>query len=262
MILIHLAQRGGGDVGDVKLSDLIAVQTAVREHFGWNYHDDVISANEMGKAMSVATPFGVVNWSPIERQKTLNELKLKLASADKVVIVGASANEHDIDDLDADECVVIAADGSVGAVGGVANLACVVTDFDGNPYLEKAADGGTIFIAHAHGDNRDTWEQSLTRWSRMASPPRLILTHQVTESIEGMENYGGFTDGDRAVCLALALGVGLDRISLVGFSTTVIGKWSGQTEPVQKFEKLKWMLKILQVLGLGDQVSTNASLEH
>jgi uncharacterized Rossmann fold enzyme len=74
-----------------------------------------------------------------------------------------------------------------------------------------------------------------------------------------MENFGGFTDGDRAVCLVLALGVHRHNISLVGFSTTSIGEWSGQTNPVRKLEKLEWMVKILQMLELSEQVETNAS---
>ena len=139
------------------------------------------------------------------------------------------------------------------------NLVCVVTDFDGNPHLNAAAGSDIVFVAHAHGDNFERWQHSLNEWSRLENPPSLILTHQVNESIEGMENFGGFTDGDRAVCLVLALGVHRHNISLVGFSTTSIGEWSGQTNPVRKLEKLEWMVKILQMLGLSEQVETIAS---
>ena len=82
-------------------------------------------------------------------------------------------------------------------------------------------------------------------------PPGLILTHQVTESIDGMHNFGGFTDGDRAVCLAIGLGVPKENISLIGFSTTKIGKWSGQTNPTRKLEKLAWMLQVLANHWIG-----------
>ena len=54
-------------------------------------------------------------------------------------------------------------------------------------------------------------------------------------------------------------GVRHENISLVGFSTKSIGKWSGQTNPARKLEKLEWMLKILQMVELSEQVETNAS---
>ena len=76
-----------------------------------------------------------------------------------------------------------------------------------------------------------------------------------------MHNFGGFTDGDRAVCLAINLGVPIKKISLLGFSTTEIGEWSGQTNPERKMEKLDWMLKILQIIGLEQQVATTASVK-
>ena len=61
----------------------------------------------------------------------------------------------------------------------------------------------SIFVIHAHGDNIDQWRSAISRWPE---DHPLILTHQTPLEIEGMYNPGGFTDGDRAVCIALALG--------------------------------------------------------
>ena len=99
------------------------------------------------------------------------------------------------------------------------------------PTLTKLPKEGVTFVAHAHGDNRNRWRESLDKWSSLETPPNLILTHQVTESIDGMHNFGGFTDGDRAVCLAINLGVPIKKISLLGFSTTEIGTmvWSNKS---------------------------------
>ena len=97
----------------------------------------------------------------------------------------------------------------------------------------------------------------------MGSVERTLIAQDIrTEQIDGLENFGGFTDGDRAVCLALALGVNLQDITLVGFSTTKVGKWSGQTNPERKLEKLDWMLKVLEIIGLSNQVITHASGER
>ena len=133
----------------------------------------------------------------------------------------------------------------------------VVTDFDGNPHLDKAAESGAVFVAHAHGDNISQWQECLDKWRILQNPPALILSHQVDEAIDGMYNYGGFTDGDRAVCLAIGLGVPVEKISLIGFSTTKIGQWSGQTNPEKKLKKLAWMLQVLQIIGLEEQVDSN-----
>ncbi len=245
------------DVTEEVVPGLIELQTSVREFFGWDYQSDLSSANLLTKSLNYAAPFGVDIWSPINRQRTLDRLKQKLHAAPKVVIVGASVSDEDFSDFDFDNSVVIAADGSIGGVDGLADIACVVTDFDGNPHLDKAAKSDAIFIAHAHGDNVSKWQDCLNKWSALDHPPELILTHQVTESIDGIHNFGGFTDGDRAVCLAISLGVAKEDISLIGFSTTKIGKWSGQTNPARKLEKLAWMLRALQIIGLEGQVRTN-----
>lgn len=246
---------------DNLLSDLLAIQSMVRDYFGWSYEADMTSANEMSQLMSSTHPYGVSTWSPENRVNSMNLLKKRLQSAEKVVIVGASVDKSEVANLGAEDSVIIAADGSVGAVVGFANLTCVVTDFDGHPHLDKVADSGPYFIAHAHGDNHQQWKMSMSKWSKLSAPPRIILTHQIAEQIVGMENFGGFTDGDRAVCLAIALGVKVKDITLIGFSTAKVGKWSGQTNPERKLEKLDWMLKVLEIIGLSDQVTTRPSLE-
>ena len=173
------------------------------------------------------------------------------------MVVGASVNDDDFIGFDFENSVVIAADGSIGGVVELAEVACVVTDFDGNPHLDKAAESSAVFVAHAHGDNISQWQECLDKWRILQNPPALILSHQVDEAIDGMYNYGGFTDGDRAVCLAIGLGVPVEKISLIGFSTTKIGQWSGQTNPEKKLQKLAWMLQVLQIIGLEEQVDSN-----
>ena len=124
----------------------------------------------------------------------------------------------------------------------------MVTDFDGNPHLDKAAESGAVFVAHAHGDNISQWQECLDKWRILQNPPALILSHQVDEAIDGMYNYGGFTDGDRAVCIAFALGA--EEVELAGFSIDEVGVWSGVTDKKRKLMKLKWMDRVLKLLSL------------
>ena len=80
-------------------------------------------------------------------------------------------------------------------------------------------------------------------------PSDLILTHQTSGDIPGMHNPGGFTDGDRAVCFLLAVGVERQRISLLGTRTDIVGRWSGKTDEDRKMEKLAWMSRVLHMHG-------------
>ena len=114
----------------------------------------------MGDMMNSPTPFEVEVWSPGRRIEALGFTKANYYQQRMFTVVGASVCKSDIDKMIADDSVIIAADGSVGAVIDLPNLVCVVTDFDGNPHLNATADSDIVFVAHAHGDNFERWQQS------------------------------------------------------------------------------------------------------
>ena len=86
----------------------------------------------------------------------------------------------------------------------------VSTDLDGceDTFLEMNR-AGTIMVVHAHGDNVPL----IKSWIPRFEGP-LVLTTQ-SRPFEGMYNFGGFTDGDRAVFAADELGAA--GITLAGF---------------------------------------------
>ena len=230
---------------------MIEIQSVVRDFFQWDVEEDLQSATDMASDFAKNIPYGLEKWQEKSRSEALVGLQERLLNATEVVIIGASVSPSEIGGKSADGTVFIAADGSIGSVDSYSDVACVVTDFDGNPHLDKAASSGVLFIAHAHGDNVSRWRQTIAKWSKFATPPGLILSHQTPQTIGGMHNFGGFTDGDRALCLALFLGVKKESISLIGFSTQSIGEFSGQTNSETKLVKLKWMEKIVETLGFG-----------
>lgn len=224
----------------------VEVQDEVRQAFGWSQDDDLLSAEGLRNVLH-----NHAIWSAAARNQTLHSLQAVLRMAQKVVIIGAAVGAEEVLQHSIKGTVFIAADGAVGALSSYDSLACVVSDFDGSSYLERAAAAGQTIVAHAHGDNQKRWEEATSRWGEFSTPPDLILSHQVNKVVEGMENFGGFTDGDRALCFALSLGVTPENIALIGFKTGVVGRWSGSTISELKLKKLEWMEQIVTELGFG-----------
>jgi len=118
-------------------------------------------------------------------------------------------------------CVKVVADGAVTALMERAVLPEVnVTDLDGDlDDIVKANRRGTITVVHAHGDNMETLKKVVPRLGG-----RVVATTQV-EPTERVQNFYGFTDGDRALSLVLRLGAA--DVCLVGMDFgAVMGRYS------------------------------------
>jgi len=237
-----------------RLQDLIDIQNEVRLAFGWEYTDDFESANQMSLTFDHDAPFGNIDWNIQGRNQTLQDICQDLISSQKVVIIGAAVEKEMLEQINQEDVSIIAADGSVGALKDFQNLVCIVSDLDGGEHIDLAAINSQRFIIHAHGDNHKRWKNILARWSTLPSPPTLVLSHQTDEQLPGMENFGGFTDGDRALCFAIWAGVKTENIELIGFSTDKVGEWSGTTNQEKKLKKLLWMKRIVSMLNLDNQI--------
>jgi hypothetical protein len=116
-----------------------------------------------------------------------------------------------IEELDRIQGTIIAADGAANHLfaRGIRPDA-IVTDLDGatDAFIGMNR-AGTVIVVHAHGDNMDL----LRRWVPRFPGP-LVGTTQ-SRPFDGIHNFGGFSDGDRAVFLADALGA--SEVKLAGF---------------------------------------------
>jgi len=233
---------------------LVDIQDEVRGAFEWGLEQDRFAAEALVKRTNEHVAV-VPSWSQESRRSSLDALRTKLFAAKRVTVLGAAATEEEAGRVAKQEGVIIAADGSVGALKVRNRLACVVSDFDGGVHLHGAAKEGVPIVAHSHGDNVQRFSLALSEWSQFETPPALILTHQTPAPCQGAHNFGGFTDGDRAVCFALAMGVNPMNIELVGFSLNKVGMWSATTVPEQKLRKLVWMYRILEMVELHDAVA-------
>jgi len=121
----------------------------------------------------------------------------------------------------------------------------IVTDMDGEILSQIDANGrGAIAVLHAHGDNID----KIQRYAPEFKGQIILTTQSVPDNI--LSNYGGFTDGDRAACLAKHFGA--KNIRLVGFDFEDPFPKEG-TDPEIKRKKLGWAKKI--ILGLEDSIT-------
>ncbi|MEM3588020.1 MAG: 6-hydroxymethylpterin diphosphokinase MptE-like protein, partial [Candidatus Jordarchaeaceae archaeon] len=116
-------------------------------------------------------------------------------------------------------CSQIAADGATSALlhkGIVPEV--IVSDLDG--YIEdivSANSKGAILVVHAHGDNIPALRKFVK------SMPGIVIGTTQTEPLTHVFNFMGFTDGDRAVFLADAMGA--HTILLAGFD---FGHYAGK----------------------------------
>ncbi|KAF5085502.1 hypothetical protein DSECCO2_68390 [anaerobic digester metagenome] len=133
--------------------------------------------------------------------------------------------------------VIIAADAAAGVlIQNNITPDVIVTDLDGiDDYAINLNKNGTILVVHAHGDNIPR----LYSWVPKFEGP-LILTTQ-GKPFSHVYNFGGFTDGDRAVYMAHELQA--REIHLIGFDLN-----DPDVTPMKK-GKLFWAGKLLSLLG-------------
>ena len=239
------------------IKEVVTIQDEFRTHFEWGLDHDQLSAKEL---ISIVEDSGIDLWSRPNRAATVANIQRRaVLRKQNVAILGAAIDVEELIQILETPTLLIVADGAAGvfsllpdtsAERAWSRLLFMVSDADGGDGTIQAARRGKTIFLHAHGDNREDWKKLLDISIEASSPPPLVLTHQTPEEIPGMHNPGGFTDGDRAACIALSLGIPIDRITLLGTNTEEVGRWSGTTVRSTKLEKLKWMGRILRLLKL------------
>jgi len=150
--------------------------------------------------------------------------------------------------------IKIAADSSVQALvenGIIPNI--VITDLDGDENSLKKIAKKSIFVVHAHGDNIEKLEFS-------KKFKNCIGTTQ-SKPFSKIQNFGGFTDGDRGVFLANHYGAkkiilfGMDFGDRIGkFSNT---KKSERKTKLMKLKKGKYLLEWLSTKTKSELFTTS-----
>lgn len=166
----------------------------ILDDFGFSRNDDEKSAKLLDEILST------------QGCLTLDELSQIVGFSDKFIVFGAgqSLKEHILmlkEDYDLKDYVLVAADGATTAmIEERISPDIICTDLDGNldDILIANIRGANIAI-HAHGDNID----------KIATLPQFfnsVIGTTQAQPIGNIYNFGGFTDGDRALFLSVALG--------------------------------------------------------
>ncbi|MFH1055361.1 MAG: 6-hydroxymethylpterin diphosphokinase MptE-like protein [Candidatus Altiarchaeota archaeon] len=141
-------------------------------------------------------------------------------------------------------CVCVAVDGAAKALLQYNIIPHVnVTDLDGDlPSILKANHYGCITMVHAHSGNM--------RVIVRVMPLLKGVVYGTTQSVptEKVHNFGGFTDGDRAVYIVEHFRPSLIVLAGMDFGS-VIGVYSGNYDPVKKPRNLRVGKKIIEELA-------------
>lgn len=206
----------------------------IAEEFGYSSAREESAAEELRRIL----PPGAWN-DPNHQLRTLIEGR-------DVVVVGRGGAESapPLSRLSRDSTppVLLAADGATELCLGAGLVPTVIlTDLDGPVPVEVASNArGSLVLVHAHGDN----QPALARW--VPEFPASVLGSWSGSPHAPLVNFGGFTDGDRGVYLAEALGA--RRIYLFGFDFERPAETAGPERAVKQ-AKLRWARYLIAELA-------------
>jgi uncharacterized Rossmann fold enzyme len=167
----------------------------------------------------------------------------KLIEGKETAVVGGAGHlERELDDNPSQD-VLFAADGTTSVLTGRSLVPdVIVTDLDGTIQDQIEANRqGAVVAVHAHGDNIPQIERYVPHFTG-----KIIGTVQC-RPFGMLRNFGGFTDGDRAVIMAAHFGA--KSIRLIGFDFDEVGDKAGSNKKTKK-RKLKWAKQLIDSLDI------------
>lgn len=190
----------------------------ILDDFGFSREDDEKCAQLLDEILSE------------EGCLTLDDLSKIVAFSDRFIVFGAGPSIKDHvkelkENYDLKNYVLVAADGATTALI-EQRIApdIIVTDLDGNLDDILAANlRGANIVVHAHGDNSNKIANITPFFTN-------VLGTTQAQPLSNVYNFGGFTDGDRALFLSVALGA--SEIILAGMDFgDIVTKYSRPNMP-------------------------------
>lgn len=193
---------------------------AILSDFGFPREDDERARDVLA---DIAVPFDHARLDPI--------------AGSTVAIAGAGPSLSEELDLAREAEFVLAASMAADVLldAGI-DVDCMVTDLDKNPETARElSKRGTPVVAHAHGDNIPAIRAYVATFDA-----EYVLATTQAEPRGAVENFGGFTDGDRAAFLADHFGANELVFPGWDFDDTTVGS--------MKAKKLDWAERLLHWL--------------
>ncbi len=203
----------------MRFSDWAPAYDAVLADFGYSRAGDEAARDELA---ALVRPF--------------DHERLDFAGETVAVAGGAPTLADELATVERADSVVAASVAADTVLDAGLPVDVMVTDLDKNPETARElTHDGTLVAAHAHGDNRDAVREVVPTLD-----PAYTLGTTQAEPRGPVENFGGFTDGDRAAFLADEFGA--DRLVFPG--------WDFDDPAVDpaKARKLEWAERLLRWL--------------
>jgi len=175
----------------------------------------------------------------------------------RVIVFGAGPslkpNITILKTINLDEFTLIAADGATTALLEEDIIPdIIVTDLDGRmDDIICANQQGALMVVHAHGNNQEQIEKYTPKLTN-------VLGTTQSKPLASVYNLGGFTDGDRGVFLAMALGAREIILSGMDFGKMVThysrpDQEDGPADQIKQ-KKLKWAKKLVKWAASNSEV--------
>jgi 2-amino-4-hydroxy-6-hydroxymethyldihydropteridine diphosphokinase len=216
----------------MKLEDWMYCYQLILDDFHFQKEEDELSAQILN---NILDDIGAL---------TPQDIKIK----SKVLVFGAGPslkpNLAVLKTLDLNDFTLIAADGATTALLEESIIPdIIVTDLDGRIEDIIAANRqGTLVVVHAHGHNQSQVKKYTPKFHN-------VMGTTQSKPLSSVYNFGGFTDGDRCVFLALALGANVIVLSGMDFGKLIThysrpDQKDGLADQIKQ-KKLEWAKKLV-----------------
>jgi hypothetical protein len=221
----------------VSLKDWWPWYNKIINTFGYDRSKDQLAADVLS---------GLISGRAVDPQ----QLKVLLSGRSVLVFGAGPSLEDDLQQVAKEnllkKCAIVSANGATTALLKVAGVvpSIVVTDLDGDIDDLLRADGfGSVMVIHGHGDNINRLREYVPKFKNV------VGTTQVKPR-PNVYNFGGFTDGDRAVFLTVAMEAKLVALAGMDLGQVVGGYSKKQVRSVEvKISKLKICKELLEWLA-------------
>ncbi|MDD1770842.1 MAG: DUF115 domain-containing protein [Methanomassiliicoccales archaeon] len=212
----------------MRYSDWEPIYGQIAKEFGFSAEKDDASASILD--------------SLVEGKKLLDEARLGSIIGTEATVCGDGPNLDEDLQTFSPRGTLLVADGATGRL--MARRIwpdIIVTDLDGDVEPQHLAnESGAVMVVLAHGDNLERIKEVVPRLLGPIVPTTQVRPHG------HLSNFGGFTDGDRAVELARHFGA--RKVNLLGFDFRNPNPVGGK-DLERKRRKLAWARKLIYDLN-------------